>query len=447
MDFVVPADGWRPRWYQVPAWRYLQNTPYRARAILCHHRRAGKDHVAINWAAFSAFQRVGAYGHVFPYANQGRKIIWEGRDRDGRAFLDAFPEKLVEKTSERDMKKFLKNGSSYQVLGADDPDRLVGTNFIGIILSEFALMDPSVLRLLMPVLNENMGWLIIPSTPRGRNHYYRLIQRAMGMENWFVSLLSSKDTGAISEEQIDEDRRLGIPEDIIEQEYYVSFGVSTEGPYYAKQMDLLRANGRIGRVQWEPALPVHTAWDIGVDDCNAIWFYQKIRNEYRILEYLEDSGEGLGYYVNEIKKRESEKGWVFEDHHPPHDIKVKEYGSGKTRFETARDLGVRFREPTEKRSVQDGIEAVRQLLPKCWFDEEGCKRGLECLENYKKEWDSKKMTFKNKPLHDWASHGADAFRTLGMAESKKLLDNMDRFRDKQDGRDRYIISDYDELAT
>ena len=406
-----------PRDYQMPLWKHLEGGGRKAVAVW--HRRAGKDLFAINRIACSSQQRIGTFWHVLPTYNQGRKIVWDGSTKAGRKFLDHFPKDLIASKNNTDMRVTFKNGSIYQVVGADDPDRLVGANPIGVVFSEFSLMDPRVYTLIQPILSENEGWCLFIMTPRGKNHAFKLTEMAQGSKNWFAEVLSVDVTGAVPIERIDEDREAGMPEEMVKQEYYCSFEAPIQGAYYANQMMDLQDKKQICNVPWEPMVEVHTAWDLGMSDSTCVWFYQLVGKEIRIIDYYESSGEGLTHYVKML----GSKPYSYGDHFAPFDIQVRELGSGKSRLETARSLGIRFR-VVPKHEIFDGIESVRNLLPKCWFDKDATDRGLQCLRSYRKEWDEKNETYADRPKHDWASHGADAFRYLawGFRGAKKKRD-------------------------
>jgi len=412
-EVILPANGWMPRHYQAGFWRYMQDNPFGARAILCHHRRAGKDHTAINWTACASQLRVGLYIHVFPYANQGRRVIWNGIDRNGKRFLSAFPDELVESRSDLEMRLILKNGSIYQVLGADDPDKLVGINCAGAVFSEYALMDPQAWRLVLPILNENGGWAIFPSTPRGRNHFYDLVEGAKKNPKWFVSVETITTTGAVDPSVVDEDRKMGVEEPLIQQEYFCSFDAALQGAYYEKQMSGLIEAKRIGDVPFDPALEVHTAWDLGMNDSTSIWVFQMARSGPQIIDFIESSGQPLSYYARELRDRAEHHNWVFGTHYGPHDLMQRQLSTGNTLLQTASSLGIRF-VVVPKHEIKDGIEAVRQLLPTCRFDGGRCEHGIEALKSYRREYDDRLKVYRDKPLHDWASHAADAFRYLAM---------------------------------
>lgn len=436
VEVQLPANNYVPRPYQRGFWRYMQQTPFGGRAILCHHRRAGKDHTAINWCAVASQMRVGLYIHVFPYANQGRRVIWNGIDRDGKKFLSAFPDELVESRSDLEMRLILKNGSIYQILGADDPDKLVGINCVGAVFSEFALMDPQAFRLVQPILNENGGWAIFPSTPRGRNHFYDLIKGAQDNPRWYVSVESITSTGAVDPAIVEEDRKMGVDEALIQQEYFCSFDAALQGAYYEKQMNLLQEQGAIGRIPHDPAVEVHTAWDIGIDDHTCIWIFQLNRGGPQFFDYIEASGEGLSYYIKELDSRARKGNWIFGNHFGPHDLAQREIGTGKTRLDTARELGIRFT-VLPKDDVEDGIEAVRQMLPTAVFDKQRCEHGIEALKSYRKEYDERLKTYRTKPLHDWSSHAADAMRYAAMGLRRHAP------RKARKSEDLTALSDYD----
>lgn len=437
ISVTLPANGYVPRPYQRGFWNYMQKTPFGARAILCHHRRAGKDHTAINWCAVASQKRVGLYLHVFPYSNQGRRVIWNGVDGLGKKFLDAFPEELIERKSDLEMRLVLKNGSIYQVIGADDPDKLVGINCVGVIFSEYALMDPNALDLVMPILNENNGWAVFPSTPRGNNHFHKLIENARKTNGkWYVSIETVDTTGAVNPERIQEERERGVEEALIQQEYYCSFSAPLQGSYYEKQMNHIADRGQITGVPFDPALEVHSAWDLGVNDSTTIHLFQLPRNgSVQVFDYYEASGEGIAHYARILDEKARKNNYTFGTHFGPHDLMQRDIGTAKTRLDTARELGIRFT-VVPKAEVEDGIEAVRQLLPRCWFDEKRCDRAIQALKSYRKEWDERLQVYRSKPLHDWSSHAADAFRYLALG-----LKNRAPSKDRP--TQEYASQDYD----
>jgi len=423
MEIQVP-DNWRPRDYQLDLWKYLENGGKRAVAVW--HRRAGKDLLSVNWCVTAALKRKGLYWHLLPTYNQGRKIVWDGMTRDGRSFLEHFPKELWANVNNTDMRLELKNGSIYQVVGTDNVDRLVGSNPVGVVFSEYSLQDPRAWDLVRPILAENGGWAVFIYTARGRNHGYDLFNMANRNERWFCQRLSIDDTSVLTQEAIEEEREAGMPEELIQQEFYCSFDAPLVGSYYGSLMAKALAEERIKNVPYEPRLEVHTSWDLGMGDSTAIIWFQQFGNEYRIIDYYENQGEGIPHYVKIVR----EKDYIYGRHIAPHDIKVREMGTGKSRFEVARDLGLRF-DICPNIQIDDGIEAARSIIPRCYFDEKKCSILVEALRQYRKDYDEKNKVYKNRPLHDWSSHGADAFRylALGTRDINKNRQNLPSFAD------------------
>ncbi len=359
-------------------------------------------------------KRKGTYYYIFPTYNQGKKILWDGMDRDGFKFTDHIPKELIVNKNDSEMKIKTKNGSIMQIVGSDNIDSVVGTNPFGCIFSEYSLQDPRAWDYMRPILAENGGWAVFNFTPRGKNHAHQLYEAALHDPDWFCEKLTVEDTKAIAPEVLSKERAEIIAKNgddaLYWQEYFCSFDVPVQGAYFAKQIDEAEKNGRILDLQHEPVLPVSTFWDLGIGDSMAIWFVQSIYNEVRVIDYLEAHGEGMAYYAQELQK----KGYTYSGHYMPHDAEVREIGTGKSRKEVAEALGLRPITVLPALPVDDGIQAARLLFPKCIFDKTKCKRGLEALREYHKEWDDINKVFKNRPHHNWASHGADAFRYLAM---------------------------------
>jgi hypothetical protein len=393
------------------------------RAVVAWHRRAGKDLTCVNIVAMKALQRVGTYWYVLPYGNQARRIVWNGMTGEGKKFIDYFPKELVEKKSEQEMRIHLKNGSVIQLMGSDDPDKMVGANPVGCVFSEYSISDPSAWQLINPILAENGGWALFNGTPRGENHFYKMLLKAQADGAWYSSHLSVKDTKAIAPDELRKARDELNNEARFQSEYMCSFKTPVEGSYYGTYMTKAYKDKRIlEEVHPEPMLPVHTAWDLGMDDATSIWFFQIFKSEIRLVHYYENSGEGLPHYARELNKWAAMKDVSYGKHYAPHDIKVRELGTGKSRLEIARSMGLKFT-TVRKLPVIDGIDAVRALLPRCWFNKTQCARGIEALKGYHKEWDSSKQVFRKQAVHDSNSHGADAFRTMAVGLKQPSLDN------------------------
>lgn len=410
-------NNWVPLPHQLAVWQALQSGI--KRAVCVWHRRAGKDDTALHWTACAAMRRVGTYWHMLPQANQARKAIWDAiNPRTGRRRIDdAFPEAIRTATREQDMLIRFVNGSTWQVLGSDSYNALVGSPPVGVVFSEYALADPNAWAFLRPILAENGGWAMFISTPRGRNHLQRMYDFARKDPHWFGELLTVSQTGVISDAIIRQER-LELTaergeeeaENIINQEYFCNFDAAIAGSYYGKTIASLEKLGRVTDVPYDPRFPCVTAWDLGVGDSTAIWFVQQTNTgAVRVIDFYENSGVGADHYARVIK----EKPYLYEGHYLPHDADDREWGNNATsRVAMLKSLGVKPCRVLPRTSIDDGINAARALLPRCWFDQKATERGLDCLRQYQKVWDEKLKTFKNAPLHDFSSHAADAFRYL-----------------------------------
>ena len=394
-------------------WRYLEKGGKRALGVW--HRRAGKDDMALNWAAVSAMKRPGNYWHMLPEYSQGRKAIWEAiNPHTGKRRIDqAFPEEIREKTRDQEMFIRFKNGSTWQVVGSDSFDSLVGAPPIGVTFSEYALASPRSWSFLSPILEENGGWAVFISTPRGNNHLKDLFNFASQDNFWFAELLTVKETGVFAPDALARIKQELMQiygraegEAMFKQEYYCSFSGAVMGSYYLSEIEEMETEGRITRVPYDPAMQVITSWDLGIGDATGIWFFQVFGNEIRVIDYEEASGEGLPYYAKMLK----EKPYVYSQHIMPHDIKVRELGTGKSRFEMAEGLGIKPIMIAPRLPIDDGINAVRSILPRMYMDKTKCSQGIEALRAYCKVYDDKRKEFRNTPYHDWTSHSADAFR-------------------------------------
>ena len=380
------------------------------RAVCVWHRRAGKDKVFLNFMIPRMFERVGAYYYYFPTAAMGRDVLWQGMDRKGFRFMDHFPPEIIARKSEQTMMIELLNGSIFKIRGTDRTEP-IGVNPVGVVFSEFSRQDPRAgWDLVRPILAENAGWSVFNFTPRGKNHAYRLYQMARENPDWFCELLSVDDTHAISYDAIEADRSSGMSEEMVQQEYWCSFTSGVEGSYYGRLMEKARDDGRVGAVPYDTSTTVYTFWDLGIGDSTAIWFVQFVRQEIRLIDYYEARGEGIAHYAKVLQERP----YVYAEHYGPHDLQTRSLQTGTNLLDTARQLGLNFHVLPQSR-VEDGIEAVRGVLPLCWFDSGRCREGIDALENYHTEFQPKRESFSQTPCHDFASHGADAMRYMAMA--------------------------------
>lgn len=413
-DITLPYN-FSFRAYQTLPWNVCIQPEFR-RGIIIWPRRNGKDLFCWNLVIAKAMQRVGTYYYIAPYYNQARQIIWEGADGSGRRFLDYIPEELIggmyhKGRTKLEMRQKLPNGSQIKLVGSDNIDAIVGTNPIGIVFTEFSLHKRGVWDYLRPILAENGGWALFNGTPRGMaNEFYELYVNALRPESgWFLQHLTRDDTGVPSLEAIEEDRQSGMPEPLVRQEYYTNFLAGNVGTYYSTEMETLRASGRFTRVPYDPRLPVYTFWDLGKRDACAVWFAQFFQQEIRIIDYYEAAERSLIDNIKHVKALR----YAYEDHYAPHDINVEEMTTKKSRWETADEHGITF-QIVEKLPLMEGIEAVREILPRCWFDEENTELGRKALEHYHKKRDDVSQSFSDTPAKSWANHGADAFRYLAL---------------------------------
>lgn len=427
MPKIELPNGWRPRDYQKPAWKYLEGGG--KHAVLVWHRRSGKDSLALNWTAVAAHQRIGVYWHMLPEAEQARKAVWDGIN-DGKRIIEqvfpgatnpSSPGSIVKAADKQTMRIELKSGSIWQLVGSDNYNSLVGTNPIGVVYSEYSIADPAARDFLRPILRENKGWEAYVYTPRGKNHGYDLYQMAKNNPKWHAELLTVDDTKILSAEEIQEERDSGMDEDMIRQEYYCSFDAAMRGAYYGDLFEAAEKDKRLTKVPYDTAVPVETWWDLGIGDSTAIWFMQRVGGEWHAIDYLEADSQGLEFYVRALFN----KPYAYSRHVGPHDLMARELGTGKTRLEMLGALGLRM-DVAPKLRIDDGVMAVRQILPKTHFDTERCGAGIKALSQYRRAWNEKTRMFQDHPHHDWTSHAADAFRTGVTADGRRAASGFNK---------------------
>lgn len=404
MDLSIPHN-FQPREYQIPLLQWIDDG--HKRAIALWHRRAGKDLVLWNMTIKKAFQKKGLYFYFLPTYTQAKKIIWDGINNDGFSFLDYIPEVLIKNKNATEMKLELKNGSVIQLIGTDHYDAIRGTNPVGCVFSEFAFQNPMAWEVVKPILKVNGGWAIFNTTPNGKNHAYELYEMARDNDDWFCEKLTVADTGVLTSIDISEERKEGMTEEMVLQEYYCSFDIGTQGSYYAKYMNEARDQDRICGVPWEKAIPVDLWLDLGRNDSTSIVFTQRVGKEIRIIDFYEENGEDIGHYVQTL----NEKAYQYGTMYLPHDAKHKRLESAKTIEEQFKEAGFKTK-VVPKLGIDQGIQLVRKYFPRMWFDKTKTKQLIRSLENYHKEWDPRAKVFRNNPKHDWSSHAADAIRYM-----------------------------------
>ena len=375
-------------------------------AIIVAHRRFGKTVAAINDLIRSCFEidrpnvRV---AYIAPYLSQAKAVAWD--------YALEFTRDIPEiKVNHSELRIDFLNGARFRLFGADNYNAMRGLYFDAVVLDEMADFPASAWsNVIRPALADRRGSATFISTPKGKNEFWELWHEAQDDPNWFTAMLKASETSILDQEELDEARRT-MGDDRYEQEFECSFEAAIQGAFYAKEMKEATEDGRITRVPYDRAASVITAWDLGIGDSTAIWFAQFVGQEIRIIDYYENSGVGLDHYAKVLLDKE----YHYEQHILPHDVQVKELGTGKSRLETLDALGIRNIEIAPKLAVEDGIQAARTMIPKCWFDADNCTRGIEALRQYRRDFDEKLKTWRGRPLHDWTSHGADAFRYLAV---------------------------------
>ena len=378
-------------------------------AVIVAHRRCGKTVACINDLLLRAINEGkdnARYAYIAPYYAQAKSIAWD--------YLMRYSEPVRVNHNISELWVELMNGSRIRLFGGDSPDSLRGNYLDGVIIDEMADTKPSLWgEVIRPLLSDRRGWAVFIGTPKGHNTFYDIYQYAnLNPNEWYSKTLRASQTNIIDQEELDDALKL-MTVDQYQQEFECSFEASIIGAIYGVEMRLLTDAGRITKVECDNLFPVHTAWDLGYNDATAIWWYQVVHGEIRVLDYHEAHGQPIIYYANQIKERPYEYG----THWLPHDAKAKTLASGgKSIIEQIFDkLPKESFKIVPNLSLQDGIQASRMALARTWFDAMKCSEGIECLRQYQREYDEDKKVFRDKPRHDWTSHGADAFRMLSVA--------------------------------
>jgi len=378
-------------------------------AVIVAHRRCGKTVACINDLLLRAINEGkdnARYAYIAPYYAQAKSIAWD--------YLMRYSEPVRVNHNISELWVELMNGSRIRLFGGDSPDSLRGNYLDGVIIDEMADTKPSLWgEVIRPLLSDRRGWAVFIGTPKGHNTFYDIYQYAnLNPNEWYSKTLRASQTKIIAQEELNDALKL-MTIDQYQQEFECSFEASIIGAIYGVEMRLLTDAGRITKVECDNLFPVHTAWDLGYNDATAIWWYQVVHGEIRVLDYHEAHGQPIIYYANQIKERPYEYG----THWLPHDAKAKTLASGgKSIIEQIFDkLPKESFKIVPNLSLQDGIQASRMALARTWFDAMKCSEGIECLRQYQREYDEDKKVFRDKPRHDWTSHGSDAFRMLAVA--------------------------------
>ena len=387
-------------------------------AVIVAHRRAGKTVLCINDLIYRALiedKPEGRYAYVAPYMSQAKTIAFD--------YLLRYARPVMARSNQAELWVELINGARIRLFGADNPDSLRGLYLDGVVLDEYADMKPSIFgAVIRPLLADRKGWATFIGTPKGHNAFWEVYTNACQDKSWKVKVLRASQTGLLSKEEL-EDAAKTMTQDQYLQEFECDFESAILGAYYGKEMRQLTDGGRITEIEYEPLFPVHTAWDLGYSDDTAIWWFQVVHGEIRCLDYHSSNGQPVAFYAGIIEAREKERGYVYGTHWLPHDARAKTLSSNRSVIEQLGDkIPLKSIKIAPNLKLQDGIQAVRLALTRTWFDHK-CNDGIECLRQYQREYDEDKKVFRDKPRHDWTSHGADAFRYLALTwkEENKIV--------------------------
>ncbi len=427
MQIRLPHN-WRPRGYQQPAWDALGSGV--RNALIVAHRRYGKDDISLHHTACALHERIGSYVHLMPEYEQCRKALWEmvNPHTGIRRIDEAFPHEIRETTREDQMFIRFKCGSTWQLAGSDRYKGLIGASHVGFVHSEYAISNPTAQSYFAPMLVENGGWQVFIYTPRGKNHGYSMYNYAREQmdagKDWYAELSPASKTGALAAEALEEElqRLMALHGDQYGrahwlQEFECSFEAALPGAIWGDCITRARNEGRIGQVPIERSFPVFTAWDLGRTDATAIWWYQMALGEVRVIDYHESTLRDMPFYIDLLRTKAREREFRYDTHYLPFDAGFSLLAAnGLTIEQQLRDANVGhiYVEPKAQDHI-NGIQAARSTFPHVWMDEDRCAQGIEALTQYHYEWDDEKRVFKNKPEHDWSSHGASAFRTLSLS--------------------------------
>jgi hypothetical protein len=377
-------------------------------ACIVAHRRAGKTVAAVNdiiRAAITYQGPNGLFGYVAPYMNQARRIAWD--------YFKYYAQPVIKDANESQMTLTLVNGVKISLFGADNADSMRGLGFSGIYLDEYGDFKPSVFgNVIRPALSDKQGWAVFAGTPKGKNQFWEVFDTATRIPSeWFLLRLPASSSGLLPASELAA-AKAQLSEDQYLQEYECSFEAAILGAFYGTEMRQAQDQGRIGQISYDANLPVYTAWDLGYRDDTAIWFYQVLRGEVRVIDFFAVSGADIHYIAEAVRK----KPYDYARHYLPHDARAKSLQTGRSIVEQlASYLDIKKLAVVPDIGLQSGIQAVRMMLPRVYFDAEKCHDGIEALRQYQREYDEDKKAYRQSPRHDWTSHPSDAFRMLAVS--------------------------------
>ena len=396
-EIVIP---YKPREHQLKVHELLEGKRF---AVVVAHRRFGKTVAALNHLIREAVlndKETPRYAYIAPTYGQAKRVAWD--------YLVKYTTPLGGTNNISELRVDFW-GRRIQLYGSDNPDSLRGQFFDGVIIDEVGDQNPKIWTdIVRPALTDRKGWCLFIGTPKGHNHFKELRDRAEKEDGWGLLEFKASETGVVDDTELKAAKN-EMGEDKYRQEFECSFDAAVEGSYFGQILNELEAKKHMQEIPREELSRTFTAWDLGMGDSTSIWVAQLVGTEVRLLDYYENHGVGLDHYVKWIRDNDYEKA----EHILPHDVRVRELGTGKSRMEMLEEAGLQIK-IAPRMSLDDGIQAVRRLLPRCWFNVPKVQIGLNCLRNYRRDYDEKRKIFYERPLHDWSSHGSDSFRYLAL---------------------------------
>ena len=402
--------AYKPREQQLAIHELMDSKRF---GVVVAHRRMGKTVSAINHLIKDAIlnqKEAPRYAYIAPTYGQAKRVAWD--------YLVKYAEPLGGSQNITELRVDFW-GRRVQLYGSDNPESLRGQYFDGVILDEIGDQNPKIWTdIVRPALADRKGWCLFIGTPKGHNHFKELRDRAEKEDGWGLLEFKASETGVVDDTELKAARN-EMGEDKYRQEFECSFDAAVEGSYYGQILNELEDKKHMQEIPWEELSRTFTAWDLGMGDSTSIWVAQLVGTEIRLIDYYENHGVGLDHYVKWIKDNDYSKA----EHILPHDVRVRELGTGKSRLEMLEEAGLEIK-IAPRMSLDDGIQAVRRILPRCWFNVPKVQTGLNCLRNYRRDYDEKRKIFYERPLHDWSSHGSDSFRylALGLDEGHSTWD-------------------------
>ena len=392
--------AYKPREQQLAIHELMDSKRF---GVVVAHRRMGKTVSAINHLIKDAIlnqKEAPRYAYIAPTYGQAKRVAWD--------YLVKYAEPLGGTSNISELRVDFW-GRRIQLYGSDNPEALRGQYFDGVILDEIGDQNPKIWTdIIRPALADRKGWCLFIGTPKGHNHFKELRDRAEKEDGWGLLEFKASETGVVDEVELKAAKN-EMGEDKYRQEFECSFDAAVEGSYYGQILNELEDKKHMQEIPYEELSLTFTAWDLGMGDSTSIWVAQLVGSEIRLIDYYENHGVGLDHYVKWIKDNDYTKA----EHILPHDVRVRELGTGKSRLEMIEEAGLQVK-IAPRMSLDDGIQAVRRLLPRCWFNVPKVQTGLNCLRNYRRDYDEKRKIFYERPLHDWSSHGSDSFRYLAL---------------------------------